>query len=60
MEEVIKGLITVIIKIYTFSQLDIGECILQDGWEILLGETFSSGGGNLMRSDFDHSNLFQN
>ena len=27
-------------------------------WEILLGRIFLLGGGNL-RSDFDHSNLFQ-
>ena len=30
------------------------------GWEILLGDRyFVSGSGNLWRSDFDHSNLFQ-
>ena len=27
-------------------------------WEILLGGEFLCGGGNLRRSDFDHSNLF--
>ena len=27
--------------------------------KFLLGGTFLSGGGNLRRSDFDHSNLFQ-
>ena len=28
-------------------------------WEILLGEIFLSGGGNLRKSVFGHSNLFQ-
>ena len=29
------------------------------GWEICLGGIFLLGGGNLTRSDFGHSNLFQ-
>ena len=30
------------------------------GLEILQGEIFLSDGGKLRRSDFDHSNIFQN
>ena len=37
-----------------------GQCPLSGGeWKILLGGFNLHGGGNLVRSYFDHSNLFQ-
>ena len=47
-------------KQINFNKLDpfsrVFEIALRETW---LGEIFLLGGGNLTRSDFDHSNLFQ-